>query len=89
RMRMSRRTFIRRFVEAAGIMPGEWITQERITHARMLLEDTRTSIEQVAALSGFGSVDTLRHHFRSHLATSPTRYRACFQKAVPDRRRGR
>ncbi|MEW6645009.1 MAG: helix-turn-helix domain-containing protein [Pseudomonadota bacterium] len=87
RVRMSRRTFIRRFVDATGIMPGEWITLERMTHAKMLLEDTRASIEQVAALSGFGSVDTLRHHFRVHLATSPTRYRACFQTAGPDKRR--
>lgn len=86
RARMSRRTFIRRFVDATGSMPGEWITLERMTHAKMMLEDTRASIEQVAEMSGFGSVDTLRHHFRVHLSTSPTRYRACFQKAVPDNR---
>ncbi|NEU98328.1 helix-turn-helix domain-containing protein [Bradyrhizobium uaiense] len=87
RVRMSRRTFIRRFIEATGTSPGEWITQERMTHARMLLEDTRTPVEQVAAMSGFGSVDTLRHHFRAHLATSPVRYRTCFRKAVPEKRR--
>jgi len=87
RARMSRRTFIRRFVDATGAMPGEWITFERMNHAKMLLEDTRASIEQVAEMSGFGSVDTLRHHFRTHLTTSPTRYRACFQRAFPDKRR--
>jgi AraC family transcriptional regulator, transcriptional activator FtrA len=87
RARMSRRTFIRRFVDATGIMPGEWITLERMNLAKMLLEDTRVSVEQVAGLSGFGSVDTLRHHFRTHLATSPTRYRACFQASLLDDRR--
>ncbi|WP_407165967.1 helix-turn-helix domain-containing protein [Bradyrhizobium sp. ORS 111] len=87
RARMSRRTFIRRFVDATGAMPGEWITLERMNHAKMLLEDTRATIEQVAEMSGFGSVDTLRHHFRAHLATSPTRYRACFQKTFPEKRR--
>ncbi|MET4071591.1 AraC family transcriptional activator FtrA [Bradyrhizobium sp. S3.2.6] len=87
RARMSRRTFIRRFMDATGTMPGEWITLERMNHAKMLLEDTRASIEQVAEMSGFGSVDTLRHHFRAHLATNPTRYRACFQKTFPEKRR--
>jgi AraC family transcriptional regulator, transcriptional activator FtrA len=35
-------------------------------------------IEQVAAATGFGSADTLRHHFRTRLYTSPARYRSSF-----------
>lgn len=77
--RMSRRTFIRRFEEAAGLSPGEWVLQERTARARNLLESTDMSIEQVAAAVGFASADALRHHFRTRLDTSPARYRVEFR----------
>ncbi|WP_206957069.1 transcriptional regulator FtrA [Trinickia acidisoli] len=73
---MSRRTFIRHFERATGVSPGEWVLQERITQARQLLEDTAMPIEDVATACGFGSADTLRHHFRVRFGTSPGRYRA-------------
>jgi AraC family transcriptional regulator, transcriptional activator FtrA len=77
--RMSRRTFIRRFEEATGISPGEWVLRERTAQARNLLEATGMSIEDVATAVGFGSADTLRHHFRTRLDTSPARYRVGFR----------
>lgn len=76
---MSRRTFIRRFEEATGVSPGEWVLLERTARACSLLEATAMSIEQVATAVGFGSADTLRHHFRTRLATTPIRYRAGFR----------
>jgi len=79
RARMSRRTFIRRFEEATGMSPGEWVVQERLAQARNLLEATEIPIEQVAAATGLRSADALRHHFRSRLATSPARYRSSFR----------
>jgi AraC family transcriptional regulator, transcriptional activator FtrA len=77
--RMSRRTFIRRFEEATGVSPGEWVLQERTAQACGLLEATGMSIEQVSTAVGFGSADVLRHHFRTRLDTSPTRYRVGFR----------
>lgn len=79
---MSRRTFIRRFEEATGISPGEWVVQERTAQARALLEATGMSVEEVATAVGFGSADTLRHHFRMRLDTSPVRYRMGFRAPV-------
>src|SRR5690606_2036691 len=38
--RMSQRTFLRRFAEATGTTPGEWLVGERLAHARALLEET-------------------------------------------------
>jgi AraC family transcriptional activator FtrA len=76
--RMSRRTFIRRFEDATGTSPGEWVLQARLTEARRLLEATDMPTEQVAATTGFGSADALRHHFRSRFYTSPARYRSSF-----------
>ena len=79
RARLSRRTFIRRFEEATGVSPGEWVLQARMARARSLLEGTALPIEQVATSTGFGSADALRHHFRTRLDTSPQRYRSSFQ----------
>jgi AraC family transcriptional activator FtrA len=79
KVRMSRRTFIRKFEAATGLSPGEWVLQERTARARSLLEGTGMSIEQVATAVGFGSADALRHHFRMRLDTSPARYRAGFR----------
>ena len=75
---MSLRTFLRRFREATGTTPAEWLVGERLALARELLETTALPVERIATECGFGSADTLRHHFRRRLATSPARYRAGF-----------
>jgi AraC family transcriptional activator FtrA len=80
--RMSRRTFIRRFEDATGMSPGEWVVQTRVAKARELLEATRIPIEGVATETGFGSADAMRHHFRLRLGTSPANYRAAFRVPV-------
>jgi AraC family transcriptional activator FtrA len=77
--RMSKRTLSRRFAEAAGSSPGDWIVQLRVSRAKDLLETTTRSIERIASDCGFGSVETLRHHFRTRVRTSPARYRARFR----------
>lgn len=77
--RMGSRTFQRRFVAATGATPGEWLLSERLLRARELLESTSHPIEDVATTCGFGSVATLRHHFRSRLNVSPAAYRARFR----------
>lgn len=75
---MSRRTFLRRFQETTGQAPGDWLTAERLARARELLETTDLSVEDVTTACGFGSADTLRHHFRTRLGTSPAEYRRRF-----------
>lgn len=78
RANMSQRTLIRRFHETVGCAPKQWILCERINRARNLLEAGSQSIEQIAAESGFGSAENLRHHFRQQLHTSPAAYRRRF-----------
>jgi AraC family transcriptional regulator, transcriptional activator FtrA len=76
---MSERTFQRRFEAATGLPPRRWITLERLRYARELLEgDRRAPLEDVAVASGFGSLATMRHHFRRHLGMSPSAYRERF-----------
>ena len=75
---MSPRTLLRRFVEATGVAPGQWLITERVAEAQRLLESSALSIEAVAAEVGFGSVQVLRHHFQARLGLAPRDYRATF-----------
>lgn len=77
--RMSARTFQRRFAEAAGLAPGDWLVQERVEAAKLLLSQGQEDIEGVAARVGFGSAHALRHHFRRKVGIRPTDYRAQFR----------
>lgn len=81
---MSVRTFQRRFEATTGMSPGEWLLAERLRHARDLLEkQAAISLDDVAVASGFGSLATMRHHFRERLAVSPSDYRKRFAVLRP------
>lgn len=75
---MSVRTFSRRFSEAIGQTPGDWLVAERVGEAQRLLCQGQANMEAVALASGFGSSHALRHHFRQKLGISPSEYRARF-----------
>lgn len=77
-VRMSRRTFTRRFREATGTTFVKWLAAERIARAQQLLETTDLSMERVATEVGFGAALSLRQHFASQLHTSPSAYRRLF-----------
>lgn len=75
---MSERTFVRRFIEATGASPGDWLAAERIEEAKRLLTTHAAGIDDIAAMVGMGAADTLRHHFRRRVGISPKEYRAQF-----------
>jgi AraC family transcriptional regulator, transcriptional activator FtrA len=76
----SKRTLSRRFADALGTSPMDWVTSLRVRHAKDLLETTARSVEEIADECGFGSAPTLRHHFRAKVALSPNAYRRRFQR---------
>ncbi len=76
---MSLRNFQRRFEAATGTTVGEWLIRERLRYAQELLEKGQIfSLDDIAAASGFGTLATMRHHFRKRLKTSPGAYRRMF-----------
>ncbi|ONI85576.1 AraC family transcriptional regulator [Saccharothrix sp. ALI-22-I] len=80
-VRMSVRTFTRRFREETGVSPGKWITQQRVERARHLLETTDLVIDQVARHSGFGTSAALRLQMSATLGVAPSVYRTTFRSA--------
>jgi len=80
RAAMSPRTLQREFAVATGQAPYEWIVGERIERAKELLETTRLTAERVAARVGMGSAESLRHHFRQRVGTTPAQYRRRFSR---------
>lgn len=78
RAHMSPRTLLRRFKDATGLAPLEWLVRERIAAARELLEAGRLPLGRVAERTGFGSVESFRRHFRLVVGTPPAAYRRRF-----------
>ncbi|MFL6674296.1 MAG: transcriptional regulator FtrA [Massilia sp.] len=73
---MSRRTFQRKFMQATGLAPLEWLVRERISIATGLLDSRPTlGIDLVAELAGFGSTESLRRHLRRRGLGSPATHR--------------
>ncbi|MGW3078110.1 GlxA family transcriptional regulator [Kitasatospora sp. NPDC001132] len=75
---LSPRTFARRFRQETGTTPLQWLTGQRVLLAQHHLETTNESITAVAHRTGFGTIDTLRHHFARRLGTTPQAYRRTF-----------
>jgi len=78
RAAMSPRTLQRQFQEATGMGPVEWLVRERVAIAKDLLESPDMALAQVAERAGFGSEESLRHHFRRVASTTPGAYRRAF-----------
>ena len=76
---VAERTLIRRFHTAVGTTPGRWLTEQRVLHARRLLETTDLAVERVAHESGLGGAANLRHHFTETVGVAPSDYRRAFR----------
>ncbi|MEW9556524.1 GlxA family transcriptional regulator [Nonomuraea sp. NPDC050783] len=77
------RTFTRRFRDEVGMTPGQWLTRQRVEHARRLLESSDLPIDEVAERSGFGAPSSFRQHFRALVGVPPALYRRTFRGERP------
>lgn len=90
---LSARTFKRRFKEATGLSPLDYVHSIRIEEAKQMLETTNRPIEQIATEVGYEDDSFFRRLFRRKVGLNPRGYRQRFQsfrealdKAENDRR---
>ncbi len=79
---MSRRSFDRKFRAAFNMTPNQWLIQQRLNSAKLLLESTDHSIDSIANKVGFESGVSLRYNFRKFLTLSPGAYRQQFGRKL-------
>jgi len=82
RAAMSPRTLQRQFQQATGLGPVEWLIRERVALVKEMLEVPDVPLAQIAERAGFGSEESLRHHFRRLAATTPGAYRRRFSGTI-------
>lgn len=74
-LHVSERTFARRIQAATGRSPSALIQFVRLKRARLLLETSQMSVEQIAEQVGYKDATSLRRLMRKVLATTPRSYR--------------
>jgi transcriptional regulator GlxA family with amidase domain len=77
---MSIRNFIRRFEQATGNTPTEYLQRVRIEAAKKMLDNSRYTIEQVASQCGYEDMSFFRKVFRRHVAMTPKEYQLKYGK---------
>lgn len=77
--RLPERTFKRRFKEATGLTPLDYIHSIRLEEAKQMLETTDATVEDIAADVGYEDDSFFRRLFRRKVGLSPRAYRQRFQ----------
>jgi transcriptional regulator GlxA family with amidase domain len=80
RAAMSVRSFARLFRRELGQTPAAWVRSLRLEAARRELEAEAAPLKQVAARTGFGTVEALHRAFRQSLGVTPGEYRDRFAR---------
>lgn len=70
----------RLFQKELGCTPTEYLQRLRIEKSRQLLQEDRYTIQGLAALCGFGSVEHFYRVFRKHTGLTPAAYRRNIQQ---------
>ncbi|OHV78700.1 GlxA family transcriptional regulator [Rhizobium sp. LCM 4573] len=78
RLGLSPRHFARMFRKEVGTTPATWVEDARVSAARRYLENGEMAPKKVAALCGFGDVDTFRRAFVRTVGVTPADYRRRF-----------
>ncbi|HEV8283844.1 MAG TPA: helix-turn-helix domain-containing protein [Chitinophagaceae bacterium] len=80
RCNMGVRNFMRRFQQATGNSPLEYLQRVRIEAAKKLLENKNFSIEQVAFKCGYEDMSFFRKVFKRHVSITPREYKEKYGK---------
>lgn len=80
RANMSVRNFTRVFQRETGRTPADFVERARVDAARLLLEDTETPLQRIAAQCGFSGNDSMRRAFLRRIGIGPSDYRKKFRR---------
>ena len=80
---LTERTFKRRFQNATGYAPIDYIQTLRIEEAKQMLETTSDAVDSIAVSVGYEDPNSFRRLFKKAVATTPHEYRKRFQVIVP------
>jgi AraC-like DNA-binding protein len=72
---LSSRHFTRAFKATHGTPPHRWLLKQRTERAKLLLENTRSGIGEIALMCGFADQSHLTRVFRSLVGTTPAAWR--------------
>ncbi|MCW7552366.1 helix-turn-helix domain-containing protein [Endozoicomonas gorgoniicola] len=72
---LTQRTLNRRFREATGMSPFQYLQQLRLNHCAELLKATDLSITEIALQSGFNDPDYFSRQFKQHYQLNPSDFR--------------
>ena len=72
----SLRSLQRRFNEAFGISPQEFLMKTRVSEAMKLLQETSLTAAQIASRCGFVDASSLSDHFKRRSGLTPIEYRS-------------
>jgi len=75
---LAERTFKRRFAQATGMSPLEYVHTLRLEEAKLLLETTELSVEAVAGEVGYQDTSFFGRLFQRKVALTPAQYRRRF-----------
>lgn len=75
---LSQRTLIRRFEQATGLAPNQYLQRLRIQLACDRLEATTTSVSAIALASGYQDLSSFRKTFRALMGLGPSEFRQRF-----------
>ncbi|MBF2029577.1 MAG: helix-turn-helix transcriptional regulator [Oscillatoriales cyanobacterium C42_A2020_001] len=72
---ISRYHFINLFKQSMGMTPHQYVIQQRIERAQMLLRDRTLAISEISLACGFTNQSHFTRLFRKHVGVTPKTYR--------------
>lgn len=67
--------FARKFREQFGISPRDWLTEQRLRYAAMMLLESGLRVQEIAFELGFTDPQFFSRHFKRHYGMTPMQYR--------------
>lgn len=75
---LSARHLGRIFHQFTGLSPGQYLTQKKTDHIKMLLESPKYTLDDIAYICRFSGASSMIRFFKDHEGITPTKYRQKF-----------